>query len=166
MRTSKRKHVGHTEARLSKLIAGLVELPPGTRLGDRRTTTELKEEAEQRLTRYDAVHRARVAYEERIQERDQLEPATMAFLDEATDLLVGKLGRRSRQLTLFGVKPRGERAALTGHEIVAKTEKARLTRDLRQSRCSENECRRHGEIKGNGDSLAPVAAPVNGGGRV
>jgi hypothetical protein len=156
-----RKNVNLTEARLSTLIQGLDELPASTRLSDRRTAADLRQEAVDRLARYDAVHLSKLAHGERIQDRDRHEAATRAFLDEASDLLIGKLGRRSLQLERFGIHPRRDRSALTGAEIVAKTEKARLTREIREAPCSEGECRRKMASHEDGES-PPVAAPVNG----
>lgn len=132
---------GHVQLRIQALLAGLAKL--GAQeildvLGTSSAPGTISSQLGQMLVPFTTADQARQAASEAVKERDDAQPATMAFVEAVEAAVISHFGATSSRLTDFGLKPRKAPRKLTAAERLAATDKANATRTrVKQARAAQ-----------------------------
>jgi hypothetical protein len=135
--TAPAKTVKGWRLKLQQMLAGIeAVIPEGSSLpttGGSLAKVEMVQRLSDGMSEYLAIDTVVTALgKARLQLRDDL-PALQSFYTEVKDALLLYFGKRSPQLTQFGLAPQKSRKPLTSEQNVARAVKARATRQLRHT---------------------------------
>lgn len=118
---------------LSHMPAGVTQLTVG---GVTYQVADLVKVAREHVQPWKDIRAARAVERQVLQARPEDDPKLRKFLADLKYALSCVLGRDSEQLRNFGIAPSRRAKDLTAEEILARAEKAKLTRELRRQKAA------------------------------
>ena len=125
------------ELKIAKILAEIGAAIPQGKTVDVGGKTYTVDELVKKLQSYQALfigpRETRASLRQMVADREAATPEVVGFLSDLGAGFVGVLGRKNPELDKLGYPPRKENRKLTAEELLHRSEKARLTRELRHT---------------------------------